>query len=211
VFVLFLLGTVASIILFRGKSLSQLNLLHAQVTKKITNGVSAGTDVAYWESLAHELKGYRAKVSLQEAHKDLLKRIQEAKKEAQENPEDKPKPTEAKFKAPEAPEYKKKEPPKVKLETRSIQEIEEEKRMKKLEADCQEMYDDKCYTPPLIDKPPPGVQVLEAALEALQIEEKRKLLKNDPSSIKSAVKAIKKDTLDDAFLKEAKKGRTDFS
>ncbi len=45
-FVLFLLGTVASIILFRGKSLSQLNLLHAQVTKKITNGVSAGTDVA---------------------------------------------------------------------------------------------------------------------------------------------------------------------
>lgn len=106
--------------------------------------------------MAHELKGYRAKVSLQEAHKDLLKRIQEAKKEAQENPEDKPKPTEPKFKAPEAPEYKKKEPPKVKLETRSIQEIEEEKRMKKLEADCQEMYDDKCYTPPLIDKPPPG-------------------------------------------------------
>jgi len=51
------------------------------------------------------------------------------------------------------------------------------------------------------------VQVLEAALEALQIQEKRKLLKNDPSSIKSAVKAIKKDTLDDAFLKEAKKGR----
>ena len=55
------------------------------------------------------------------------------------------------------------------------------------------------------------MQVLEAALEALQIEEKRKLLKNDPSSIKSAVKAIKKDTLDDAFLKEAKKGRIDFS
>ena len=53
------------------------------------------------------------------------------------------------------------------------------------------------------------MQVLEAALEALQIEEKRKLLKNDPSSIKSAVKAIKKDTLDDAFLKEAKKGRID--
>ena len=44
-------------------------------------------------------------------------------------------------------------------------------------------------------------------MEALQIQEKRKLLKNDPSSIKSAVKAIKKDTLDDAFLKEAKKGR----
>ena len=55
------------------------------------------------------------------------------------------------------------------------------------------------------------MQVLEAALEALQIEEKRKLLKNDPSSIKSAVKAIKKDTLDDAFLKEAKKGRIDSS
>ena len=53
------------------------------------------------------------------------------------------------------------------------------------------------------------MQVLEAALEALQIQEKRKLLKNDPSSIKSAVKAIKKDTLDDAFLKEAKKGRVD--
>ena len=53
------------------------------------------------------------------------------------------------------------------------------------------------------------MQVLEAALEALQIEEKRKLLKNDPSSIKSAVKVIKKDTLDDAFLKEAKKGRID--
>ena len=51
------------------------------------------------------------------------------------------------------------------------------------------------------------MQVLEAALEALQIQEKRKLLKNDPSSIKSAVKAIKKDTLDDAFLKEAKKGK----
>merc|ERR1712142_590591 len=122
--------------MFKGKSLSQLNLLHAQVTKKITNGVSAGTDVAYWESLAHELKGYRAKVSLQEAHKDLLKRIQEAKKEAEDNPEDKPKP-EIKFKAPEAPEYKKKEPPKVKVETRSIQEIEEKKRMKKLEEDCQ--------------------------------------------------------------------------
>ena len=44
-------------------------------------------------------------------------------------------------------------------------------------------------------------------MEALQIEEKRRLLKNDPSSIKSAVKAIKKDTLDDAFLKEAKKGK----
>ena len=45
--------------------------------------------------------------------------------------------------------------PKVMLENRSIQEIEEEKRAKQEEQDCMELYDDKCYTPPLIDKPPP--------------------------------------------------------
>ena len=45
------------------------------------------------------------------------------------------------------------------LENRSIQEIEEEKRAKQEEQDCMELYDDKCYTPPLIDKPPPKARV----------------------------------------------------
>ena len=71
------------------------------------------------------------------------------------------------FKRPEAPEYSKPKPvekesksdqPKVMLENRSIQEIEEEKRAKQEEQDCMELYDDKCYTPPLIDKPPPKVR-----------------------------------------------------
>ena len=68
----------------------------------------------------------------------------------------------ASFKAPEAPKYEKakKEAPKVMLESRSLKEIEEEKRAKKLEADCIEMYEDKCYTPPLMDKPPPGIMFL---------------------------------------------------
>ena len=43
--------------------------------------MAAGTDVAYWEGLAAELKTYRARISLQDAHKDLLERIERAKEE----------------------------------------------------------------------------------------------------------------------------------
>ena len=41
--------------------MAQLNSLHKQVTQKI----NSGADVAYWESLAEELRGTRARVSLQ--------------------------------------------------------------------------------------------------------------------------------------------------
>ena len=67
---------------FRGKSLASLNLLQEQVTKKISLGTKAGSDVAYWESLAQELKGFKAKVSLQEKHAEFLDRINEARSEA---------------------------------------------------------------------------------------------------------------------------------
>ena len=143
----------------RGKSLAQLNQLNAQVTKKITHGASQGIDVAYWEGLAAELTTYRAKISLKEAHEDLEDRIKEAKKEKKESQDAQDK-EDFKAPAPAAPEYVKKdktETPKVMLEKRSFAEIEEEKRNKKLEEDCMEMYDDKCYTPPLIDKAPPGM------------------------------------------------------
>ena len=43
--------------------------------------MAAGTDVAYWEGLAADLKTYRARISLQDAHKDLLERIEQAKEE----------------------------------------------------------------------------------------------------------------------------------
>ena len=125
------------------------------------------------------------------------------------------------------------------LENRSIQEIEEEKRAKQEEQDCMELYDDKCYTPPLIDKPPPKVrdskifdaelpyqlsrvkthvivlplfvilwkvEVIQAELELLKLDEKRKLVRSDSAQIKPAVKTVKTDAFDDTFLKEAKKG-----
>ena len=108
--------------------MAQLNQLNAQVTKKITHGAAQGIDVAYWEGLAGELKTYRAKISLKEAHADLEERIQEAKKEKKEN-ESQNKIEE--FKAPKAapavPEYVKKDKvdtPKVMLEKRSFKEIE---------------------------------------------------------------------------------------
>ena len=70
-----------------------------------------------------------------------------------------------------------------------------------------EMYEEKCYTPPLIDTPPPGAEVIQAALEALQLDEKRKLIRNqDTKQIKSAVSTVKTDALEDSFMKEAKKG-----
>ena len=56
------------------------------------------------------------------------------------------------------------------------------------------------------DKPPPKVEIIQAALEVLQLEEKRRLIRTDSVKIKSAVTTVKRDTLDDAFLKEAKKG-----
>ena len=40
--------------------------------------------------------------------------------------------------------------PKIMLENRSLQEIEEEKRTKQEIAHCIELYEEKCYTPPLI-------------------------------------------------------------
>ena len=57
------------------------------------------------------------------------------------------------------------------------------------------------------DKPPPKVEIIQAALEVLQLEEKRRLIRTDSVKIKSAVTTVKRDTLDDAFLKEAKKGK----
>ena len=68
------------------------------------------------------------------------------------------------FKRPNAPEYSKvaqkakteiqkrstDNQPKIMLENRSLQEIEEEKRTKQEIAHCIEVYEDKCYTPPLI-------------------------------------------------------------
>ena len=50
------------------------------------------------------------------------------------------------------------------------------------------------------------MEVIQAAIEILTLNEKRKLLHNNPSSIRSAVNVVKKDDLDDDFLKEAKKG-----
>ena len=61
--------------------MNQLNQLHTSITTKINKGMAAGTDVAYWEGLAADLKTYRARISLQDAHKDLLERIEQAKEE----------------------------------------------------------------------------------------------------------------------------------
>ena len=146
----------------------------------------------------------------------MIDRIKEAKDEAKQEDEEK----DESFKRPTAPEYSKKkapvekiekkiykpEQPKIMLENRSIQEIEEEKRIRAEEAACVEMYEDKCYTPPLIDRPPPKVEIVQAALELLQLDEKRKLVRSDQTQIKSAVKTVKVDALDEAFLKEAQKG-----
>lgn len=57
-----------------------------------------------------------------------------------------------------------------------------------------------------MDKAPSGVEIIQAAIEILKIEEKRKILRNDPSSIKSAAKAINETTLEDKFLQAAKQG-----
>ena len=57
------------------------------------------------------------------------------------------------------------------------------------------------------DKPPPKVEIIQAALEVLQLDEKRKLIRSDSVKIKSAVTTVKRDALDDSFLKEAKKGK----
>ena len=73
------------------------------------------------------------------------------------------------------------------------------------------MYDDKCYTPPLIDRVPEGVEVIQAAIEILKIEEKRNILKNDPSSIQSAARSVNENALEDKFLQAAKQGTTKFS
>ena len=57
------------------------------------------------------------------------------------------------------------------------------------------------------DKPPPKVEIIQAALEVLQLDEKRKLIRSDSVKIKSAVTTVKRDALDESFLKEAKKGK----
>ena len=64
--------------------------MQEKVTLKITSGARSGIDVSYWESLATELKGFKARVSLQEKHKELMTRIDLAhetkrKKEKQGN------------------------------------------------------------------------------------------------------------------------------
>ena len=41
----------------------------------------------------------------------------------------------------------------------------------------------------------------------LQLDEKRKLIRSDSVKIKSAVTTVKRDALDESFLKEAKKGK----
>ena len=61
-----------------------------------------------------------------------------------------------------------------------------------------------------MDKAPSGVEIIQAAIEILKIEEKRKILRNDPSSIKSAAKAINETTLEDKFLQAAKQGIIDI-
>jgi len=206
--------------MFSGKSVSMLDKMSTGIQTKIARGSKAGADVGYWEQVASELKIYRARMELQEAHRDLLDRIDEAKDEAKK--EEVTEESKKDFKRPNAPEYSKvaqkakteiqkrstDNQPKIMLENRSLQEIEEEKRTKQEIAHCIELYEDKCYTPPLIDKPPPKVEIIQAALEVLQLEEKRRLIRTDSVKIKSAVTTVKRDTLDDAFLKEAKKDMT---
>jgi hypothetical protein len=116
----------------------------------------------------------------------------------------------ADFKAPDVPAYSKstkKERAAVKIDSRTSGQIEAEIKSGKVEIHCQEMYEEKCYTPPLMDKPPEGAEVIQAAIEMLRILEKRKILKNDPSSIRSAAKSVSENKLEDKFLQAAKQGR----
>ena len=114
------------------------------------------------------------------------------------------------FKAPDAPAYSKekksKEQKPIMIESRSLKEIEQETKAKKQELHCQEFYDEKCYTPPLLDVVPDGAEVIQAAIEMLKIEEKRNILRNDPASIKSAAKSVNENALEDKFLQAAKQG-----
>ena len=50
------------------------------------------------------------------------------------------------------------------------------------------------------------MEVIQAELELLKLDEKRKLVRSDSAQIKPAVKTVKTDQFDDTFLKEAKKG-----
>ena len=111
------------------------------------------------------------------------------------------------------PAYSKssKEPKPIRIESRSLKEIEHDHRAKKVERHCQEMYEEKCYTPPLVDTVPDGAEVIQAAIELLKIDEKRKILKNDPSSIQSAARSVNENALEDHFLQAAKQGNTSLN
>ena len=50
------------------------------------------------------------------------------------------------------------------------------------------------------------VEVIVAALEMASIEDQRNLLRSGKLTVRSAAKSVKQDSLDDMFLKEAKKG-----
>lgn len=205
--------------IFRGKSLEKLDELASKVQIKIENGHKTGADINYWESLMNELRGYRAKVALQEQHEEFMKKVELAQIEHEAEKAKKLAETVEKvsFKAPiQAPKYsrkkekkEKKEEPKgtdgeIMIESRSLEEIEKEKNEAQMEFHCQELYEDKCYTPPLMDNPPDSVEIIKAAIEIIQLEEKRELVRKNPTKIKPAAKVAKTSVLEDKFLQTAK-------
>ena len=68
------------------------------------------------------------------------------------------------------------------------------------------MYEDKCYTPPLIDFVPDTEEIIKASIEILSLEEKRELIRKNPAKIKAAAKTTNTSALEDKFLQTAKQG-----
>ena len=134
------------------------------------------------------------------------------------------------FKTPkfEAPKYSRKteKPPEDKeagiiIEQRSLEETEAEKKQRQMEKHCQvsyqldlspafykfsELYEDKSYTPPLMDVVPDGEEIIKAAIEILSLQEKRELIRKNPTKIKAAAKTTNTSVLEDKFLQTAKQG-----
>ncbi|CAG5098994.1 Oidioi.mRNA.OKI2018_I69.XSR.g16155.t1.cds [Oikopleura dioica] len=202
--------------IFKGKSVAKLDELKEKVTLKIEQGQKTGADINYWEALIKELAGYRAKVSLQEQHKQFMKRVDAAQieHEAEKAKKKAEKMEPVVFKEPKftAPKYsRKEEKPKedikeagIIIEQRSLEEIEAEKKRIQMEKHCQEMYEDKCYTPPLIDFVPDTEEIIKASIEILSLEEKRELIRKNPAKIKAAAKTTNTSALEDKFLQTAK-------
>lgn len=202
--------------IFKGKSVQKLDDLKLKVTLKIEQGRKTGADNNYWEALLKELAGYRAKVSLQEQHKQFMKRVDAAQiehdAEIAKKKAEKVEPVVFKTPKFEAPKYSRKtEKPQdddkeagIIIEQRSLEEIEAEKKQRQMETDCQELYEDKSYTPPLIDVVPDGEEIIKAAIEILSLQEKRELIRKNPTKIKAAAKTTNTSVLEDKFLQTAK-------